>query len=112
MKHDSIGPGRRPKTWLFPGNRWHTGESPISSKWSGSNLHLSATGRSAGRKVVLPNLNGRWQQALKIDFWKRCLQRIEEQRMLQVFPAGNRAELLSLGLSGLVIGECGSVYEV
>ena len=23
---------RRPQTWLFPGNRWHTGESPISSK--------------------------------------------------------------------------------
>jgi integrase/recombinase XerD len=23
---------RRPKTWLFPGNRWHTGERPISSK--------------------------------------------------------------------------------
>jgi integrase/recombinase XerD len=23
---------RRPKTWLFPGNRWHTGEQPISSK--------------------------------------------------------------------------------
>jgi integrase/recombinase XerD len=23
---------RRPKTWLFPGNRWHTGENPISCK--------------------------------------------------------------------------------
>jgi site-specific recombinase XerD len=23
---------RRPKMWLFPGNRWHTGENPISSK--------------------------------------------------------------------------------
>ena len=23
---------RRPKTWLLPGNRWHTGERPISSK--------------------------------------------------------------------------------
>jgi site-specific recombinase XerD len=23
---------RRPKTWLFPGNRWHTGERPITSK--------------------------------------------------------------------------------
>jgi integrase/recombinase XerD len=23
---------RRPKTWLFPGNRWHTGEQPISTE--------------------------------------------------------------------------------
>jgi integrase/recombinase XerD len=23
---------RKPKAWLFPGNRWHTGENPISSK--------------------------------------------------------------------------------
>jgi site-specific recombinase XerD len=23
---------RRPKTWLFPGNRWHTGEDPIDTK--------------------------------------------------------------------------------
>ena len=27
---------RKPKTWLFPGNRWHTGEHPITTKvvWS------------------------------------------------------------------------------
>jgi site-specific recombinase XerD len=23
---------RRPKIWLFPGNRWHTGERPITTK--------------------------------------------------------------------------------
>ena len=23
---------RRPKTWLFPGNRWHAGEQPIGSE--------------------------------------------------------------------------------
>lgn len=23
---------RKPKTWLFPGNRWHTGEKPIDTK--------------------------------------------------------------------------------
>jgi site-specific recombinase XerD len=23
---------RKPKTWLFPGNRWHTGERPITTK--------------------------------------------------------------------------------
>src|SRR5689334_24866815 len=23
---------RRPKVWLFPGNRWHTGERPIDTK--------------------------------------------------------------------------------
>lgn len=23
---------RKPKTWLFPGNRWHTAEHPISTK--------------------------------------------------------------------------------
>jgi hypothetical protein len=26
---------RRPKIWLFPGNRWHTGERPITTKWCG-----------------------------------------------------------------------------
>ena len=23
---------RKPKVWLFPGNRWHTGEEPIDTK--------------------------------------------------------------------------------
>jgi integrase/recombinase XerD len=23
---------RRPSTWLFPGNRWHTGDTPIDTK--------------------------------------------------------------------------------
>jgi transposase-like protein len=39
---------------------------------------------SEGRKAELERKIG--QQALEIDFLKGCLQRIEQQRMLQVLP--------------------------
>jgi site-specific recombinase XerD len=32
LRHYWRGLRRRPKVWLFPGNRWHTGETPIETK--------------------------------------------------------------------------------
>jgi len=54
-------PARRRKSRAFPGNR--------KQRWS------------EGRIAELERKIG--QQALEIDFLKGCLQRIEEQRMLQ-----------------------------
>jgi integrase/recombinase XerD len=32
LRHYWRGLRRKPKEWLFPGNRWHTGKTPISAK--------------------------------------------------------------------------------
>ena len=42
---------RRPKTWLFPGNRWHTGERPISSKVVWQACREAATRAGLGHDV-------------------------------------------------------------
>ena len=44
---------RKPKVWLFPGNRWHTGEEPIDTKviW----LACKESAARAGLKGVHPH---------------------------------------------------------
>jgi len=44
---------RKPKIWLFPGNRWHTGEEPIDTKVIWLACKLAAT--RAGLKGVHPH---------------------------------------------------------
>src|SRR6202051_2390994 len=45
---------RRPSTWLFPGNRWHTGDTPIDTKvvW---NACKEAAQRASLQKSVHPH---------------------------------------------------------
>ncbi len=42
---------RRPKTWLFPGNRWHTGERPISGKVVWHACRQAATRAGLGDEI-------------------------------------------------------------
>jgi integrase/recombinase XerD len=42
---------RKPKTWLFPGNRWHTGERPILSKVVWQACREAATRARLGDEV-------------------------------------------------------------
>jgi len=44
---------RKPSTWLFPGNRWHTGNTPIDTKvvW---NACQQAAQRAGLQKNVHP----------------------------------------------------------
>jgi integrase/recombinase XerD len=44
----------KPKTWLFPGNRWHTGEHPIDSKVPWEACHQAAK-RAGLQKEVHPH---------------------------------------------------------
>src|SRR6202035_5283471 len=40
----------KPSAWLFPGNRWHTGDTPITTKWSGT-LARKPPSERASRKT-------------------------------------------------------------
>ena len=42
---------RRPETWLFPGNRWHTGRNPISPKVTWTACRQAARRAGLGDEV-------------------------------------------------------------
>jgi integrase len=44
---------RKPSTWLFPGNRWHTGDAPIDTKVSGTLARKPPSERES-RKACTP----------------------------------------------------------
>ncbi len=43
---------RKPSTWLFPGNRWHTGDTPSTPRWSGT-LASKPPSELASRKTCI-----------------------------------------------------------
>jgi site-specific recombinase XerD len=42
---------RKPEQWLFPGNRWHTGQKPISSKVIREACREAATRAGLGDEI-------------------------------------------------------------
>ena len=46
---------RKPKTWLFPGNRWHTAEHPIDTKVVWHACREAASTRGSGQTDVHPH---------------------------------------------------------
>jgi integrase/recombinase XerD len=51
LRHYFRGLRQKPKLWLFPGNRWHTGQRPISAKVVWEACHQAAQRAGLGDEV-------------------------------------------------------------
>jgi site-specific recombinase XerD len=72
---------RKPSTWLFPGNRWHTGDTPIDTKvvW---NACQEAAQRAGLQKDVHPH-------TLRHCFATHLLEEGADLRIIQILLGHN-----------------------